>query len=195
MKNLPVFHKGAQFYCDLTKTFLEELGEEIERAQKMIDGMHLAKEGQLRKFLEIFDQNKIEVVHLDLKDNIETACKTLRKLPRFGFIEGYDPKFEWPTIEDLMKMTKDKPIKLVSFKYKKSSNYIFGIQVILSNGVNSPLFESANTYALEEIAINSGVKKIRGSVNITAIGRVHFIDKDGKEIAMIKAYDDAFAPD
>ena len=82
-------------------------------------------------------------------------------------------------------MPTDKPIHVVGFNYKKESGSIRGIQVILSNGVISPLFECDSKAKLETIAINSEVKKIRGSEIGTPIGRIHFLNKNGIEIGKI----------
>ena len=78
----------------------------------------------------------------------------------------------------------------------RGKSKIRGIQVILSNGVRSPLFECLSTAKLEEIAINSEVKRIRGSDEQgNCVGAVHFIDKYGSEIARIEQSETKFAPD
>ena len=83
-------------------------------------------------------------------------------------------------------MPQNKPIHVVGFKFKRESKTIRGIQVLLSNGINSPIFETFTEGAqLEEIALNSQVKKIRGTENSSYLRRIHFQDKNGKEIAKI----------
>ena len=114
LKNIPVFLKGDEFYCDMTKPFLEELDKEIERTKNTIEELHQVKEAKIKELLELFD---IEI--LVGSSSLEDASETLRKLPRFGYIKGSDPKFEWPTTEDLLKMPKDKPIRVVGFGFKK----------------------------------------------------------------------------
>jgi hypothetical protein len=53
-------------------------------------------------------------------------------------------------------MPQNKPIHVVGFKFKRESKTIRGIQVLLSNGVNSPIFETLTKGTqLEEIALNS----------------------------------------
>ena len=61
------------------------------------------------------------------KRNIEDACKTLRKLPYFGYAAGQAPKFEWPTKDDLLRMPLGRPIRVTGFRYKKESKTIRGI--------------------------------------------------------------------
>ena len=66
----------------------------------------------------------------------------------------------------------------------------------MSNGVRSPLFECLSTAKLEEIAINSEIKRIRGSDEQgNCVRAVHFIDKYGSEIARIEQSETKFAPD
>ena len=80
--------------------------------------------------------------HIQREDELVSAAISLRKLPKWGCV--FDQiDFEWPTQEDLLRMPKDKPIKVESIQYKpcKQYNYLFGaIQVTLSNGVSSPVF-------------------------------------------------------
>ena len=64
LKNIPVFLKGAEFYCDMTKPFLEELDKEIERTKKTIEELHQVKEAKIKELLEIFD---IEIL-------VESSC-------------------------------------------------------------------------------------------------------------------------
>jgi hypothetical protein len=64
-------------------------------------------------------------------------------------------------------MPMDKPIQAVGLKWKQSRSYIRGIQVLMSNGCNSPVFLAKYDKAdnLQEIKITSQVKKIRGTAN------------------------------
>jgi hypothetical protein len=55
---------------------------------------------------------------------------------------------EWPTNNDLLQMVKNIPIKFQDLRYKNSSSHtnLFGaFQVILSNGISSPVFNSKST--------------------------------------------------
>ena len=59
-----------------------------------------------------------------------------------------------------------------------------------------PLFECLSTAKLEEIAIDSEVKRIRSTGAVEGgMSRVHFIDKNGTEIARIEQSETKFAPD
>ena len=51
----------------------------------------------------------------------------------FGYLLN-DNKFEWPTFNDMIGFELDKPIKVVSFKYRARHGYMHSIQVTLSNG-------------------------------------------------------------
>ena len=114
----------------------------------------------------------------------EESFKTLRELPLFGY--NKEPvDFRHPKIEDLQAMPKDKPIQAVGFKWKENKNNggnnggnIGGIQVMYSNGCNSPVLLGKNQTAddLKEIKITTEVKKIRGSENgnIIRVSNIHF---------------------
>ena len=55
--------------------------------------------------------------------------------------------FEWPKAKDLLEMVKNIPNKIKVLKHKKStSGNCFGaFQVILSNGISSPVFRATGT--------------------------------------------------
>ena len=76
---------------------------------------------------------------------LKMAIKTMRKLPVFG-MDKYKDDYEWPNERDLPSMPKNKPIKVIGFNYKVSSmpdcKRFGAIQVLLSNGCNSPVFLS-----------------------------------------------------
>jgi hypothetical protein len=62
------------------------------------------------------------------------APATLKKLPIFGF-NANENQFEWPTFNNIIGFELDKPIKVVSFKYRaRNTHYMHSIQVTLSNG-------------------------------------------------------------
>ena len=87
-------------------------------------------------------------------------------------------------------MPKDQPIRAEVLKWKVSNacgSYFGGIQVILSNGVASPLFlaKDQNSDNLQEIKINSDNTQIRGTYNSTILLSVHFLAKNGGEISKI----------
>ena len=72
----------------------------------------------------------------------------MRKTGLYGF--GTKVNFQWPTAEDLLQMT-DIPTKMKDLMYKKSTKYsefnfhFDAFQVILSNGVSSPVFDPIST--------------------------------------------------
>jgi len=50
-------------------------------------------------------------------------------------------RFEWPKAQDILAGKTDKPIKVVSFTYRTYVACIHSIQVTLSNGQASSIFE------------------------------------------------------
>ena len=97
-------------------------------------------------------------------------------------------------------MPKDKIIQAVGLKWQKKGNYICAIQVVMSNGCNSPVFlgMEINADNLQEVEITPQVKRIRGTVASTGgncVKNVYFQDKTGTEIARIVSGNEPFAPD
>ena len=74
---------------------------------------------------------------------LEAAIATMREVPCYGY-NYYPVNFRFPTAQDLLQMPKNMAIKVQDLKYKKdtvnNNNYFGGFQLILSNGVSSPLF-------------------------------------------------------
>ena len=74
---------------------------------------------------------------------------------------------QWPTKKDLLEMLKDIPRKIKHLKYKKSGDYFGAFQVVLSNGISSPVFntDSTNVQNMQSCNISdySLVKKIKGT--------------------------------
>ena len=54
-KRMPVFLQDAQFYCDLTKPFMEELEKDIARHVSEFENFKTEKEAMLKLLLENFD--------------------------------------------------------------------------------------------------------------------------------------------
>jgi hypothetical protein len=55
--------------------------------------------------------------------------------------------FEWPKVNDLRNMVKNIPRKIADFRHKTSTTYkdLFGaFQVVLSNGMASPVFKGGD---------------------------------------------------
>ncbi len=74
------------------------------------------------------------------------AVKTIRKTDLYGMYKSVN--IEWPTVGDLLQMANSIPFKMIGLKYKKSTtntNRFGAFQVILSNGMSSPVFNSKNT--------------------------------------------------
>ena len=72
----------------------------------------------------------------------------MRKLTLFGFNDGNKLaiNFEYPIEKDMLEMPLDKPIKAIGLNWHKSDAHYSGkpwlgaLQVILSNGMKSPVF-------------------------------------------------------
>ncbi len=73
---------------------------------------------------------------------LEAAIKSIRRTPLYGFGSGIG--FEWPKVEDLQNMVKNMPKKIEDFRHKtctSDTNYFGAFQVVLSNGMASPVFK------------------------------------------------------
>ena len=181
LAKLPVFSQGADFYCNLVKFDVSEifaqLEKDIKRTQVERDQMLKLKEENVKNLMESMQTclNSMQtclksvqtksVLTPELVSRLrEDSFKTLRELPLFGLTTS-PVDFRHPSIADLQAMPKDKPIQAVGFKWKENGNYISGIQVIMSNGCNSPVFlgKTQNADNLQEVKITPQVKKIRGT--------------------------------
>lgn len=90
-------------------------------------------------------------------------------MPLFGAI-GCDKDFKWPSTFELLEMPRDKPIEIAKLRWKKSSqnsNYFGAIQVVLTNGIKSPVFLANGEKAenLIEVAISPQIRRIKGTAN------------------------------
>ena len=83
----------------MLKPILSEFDKDIERTLKEIQTAKDNKEAQFKK-----------------------NCKTLRKLPPFGWHTTITD-FEWPLEEDLLAMPKNEPIKVINLNWKKNTYY------------------------------------------------------------------------
>jgi hypothetical protein len=57
----------------------------------------------------------------------------------------FSDSFEWPKVDDLRKMVGNMPTKITDFRHAKSTadkNYFGAFQVVLSNGMASPLMKA-----------------------------------------------------
>ena len=70
--------------------------------------------------LEIFNSKDL----CDAEFKFDEACKTLRRLPKFGCLPEAPVDFEYPSLNQLKEMTQGKLIKLNSFTYVQSGQGI-----------------------------------------------------------------------
>ena len=89
-------------------------------------------------------------------------------------------------------MPVDKPIQVAKLRWKKnsSSNSYFGaIQVVLSNGVESPVILGKTQTAQDmiEVPITPAIKKIRGSINSNWLYQIIFQSKEGQELQRMES--------
>ena len=118
----------------------------------------------------------------------------MRKTGLYG--SNSDVNVEWPTANDLMQMAKNIPTGIRDLKYCKStylSGRFFGaFQVILSNGMTSPVFNAADTNVKDIQSFNiqnySLVKKINGTKQAGSnyLRCLIFCKKNSTEIAKIE---------
>ena len=91
---------------------------------------------------------QIQVLPAEIKlKTLEDAIKTIRKTGMYGY-RTFVGGFEWPTTKDLLEMVKNIPTKIQVLKHKKSTSngrYFGAFQVILSNGISSPVFTASGT--------------------------------------------------
>jgi hypothetical protein len=204
LQDLPVFKKGVDFYQSQLKFdfgfILEELEADISRTKEFKNWNLKQKEAKVKELLEVLNFQNVKKFELGSFSQLD-RIKTMRDLPEFGKTEK-PINFRYPTDADLRAMPKDKPIEAIKLNWKpssKNSSCIGAMQVIYSNGHASPVFLGKNEDAnnLRTIALNSQIKKIRGtsSVNGFYVCNIHFQDKNGKEISKISAYEMTFAPD
>ena len=90
-------------------------------------------------------------------------------------------------------MPADKPIQVAKLRWKKNSNsnaYFGAIQVVLSNGVESPVFLGKTQTAQDmiEVPITPAIRKIRGSINNYWLFQVIFQSKEGQELQKMESY-------
>ena len=112
---------------------------------------------------------QIQVSPAEIKlRTLEDAIKTIRKTGMYGYDTSVG--FEWPTTKDLLEMVKNIPTKIQVLKHKKStknSNLFGAFQVILSNGISSPVFTAPGTNDQDMQSFNipdfSLVKRVNGT--------------------------------
>ena len=90
-------------------------------------------------------------------------------------------------------MPADKPIQVAKLRWKKNSNnssYFGAIQVVLSNGVESPVFlgQTQTAQDMIEVPITPAIRKIRGTQNGTWLYQIIFQSKEGQELQKMESY-------
>ena len=118
----------------------------------------------------------------------------MRNTPCHGHNANKPVNFQFPTAQELLQMLKDNiAIKLKDLKYKQNTfdkNYFGGFQVILSNGVASPVFTATGQDAqgLQSFAIPdySQVKRINGTYTGNWLSHLSFGKKDGSQITKVE---------
>ena len=98
--------------------------------------------------------------------------------------------FKWPSAADLLKMPTNQPIRALKIRWKansKNTNYIGGVQLVLSNGHSSPVFlgKTQDDKNMQEVVITPSIRKLRGTINASWIRQVSFLDANNNEISKI----------
>ena len=124
----------------------------------------------------------------------------MRKIGCYGY-NKWPINFEFPTAQDLLQMPKNKAIKVKDLKYDKASYFsandwwkcFSGFQLILSNGVSSPVFTYSGYKARKlksfDIPDYSLVKRVNGTEQnywkSRELAGLSFAKKDGTEITKV----------
>lgn len=112
------------------------MDDEITRAKNEVNRVEAVKESQKKAFNDtIFLNMKMIRVGGPSKPHLEQLRKlsisSIRKLPQFGNTNNnaYPPDFEYPTVQDILAMPIDKPIKIVALNFHPSGdgNYFGGV--------------------------------------------------------------------
>ena len=90
-------------------------------------------------------------------------------------------------------MPADKPIQVAKLRWKKNTSdarFFGAIQVVLSNGVESPVFlgKTQNTQDMIEVLITPSIRKIRGTNNANWLYQIIFQSKEGQELQRMESY-------
>jgi hypothetical protein len=109
----------------------------------------------------------------------------MRKTGLYG--KGTKENVMWPTESDLLKMITNIPTKIIDLNHQKSTtdSGLFGaFQVILSNGISSPVFNAASTKVQDMqsflVSDYSLVKRVNGTkLGVAFLGCLILSKKDG----------------
>ncbi len=124
----------------------------------------------------------------------EAAIATMRNTQCNGNTNKKPVNFQFPSAQELLQMLKNNiAIKLKDLKYNQNTydkNYFGGFQVILSNGVASPVFTTCGQDAqgLQSFTIPdySQVKRINGTATNCWLSNLSFGKKDGSQITKVE---------
>jgi hypothetical protein len=115
----------------------------------------------------------------------------MRRTQAYGY-DGKDVDFVYPTPNDLLQMQKNIATRIKDLKFKicyKNKDFFGGFQVVLSNGVCSPVFtgKGENDQNMQSVNIQDYaiVKRVNGSKG-SAIHKLSFKKKDGTEITKVE---------
>jgi hypothetical protein len=116
----------------------------------------------------------------------------MRRTQAYGYTEE-DVDFVYPTPNDLLQMQKNIATRIKDLKFKicSNDNRFFGaFQVVLSNGVCSPVFtgKGENDQNMQSVNIQDYaiVKRVNGSKGDSCIHKLSFKKKDGTEITKVE---------
>jgi hypothetical protein len=94
---------------------------------------------------------------------LDKAIKSIRRLDSFE--NNPIVNFEWPTVDDLKKMTKNQPFKLASIRYQtqiptnSDTVIIWSIGIKLQNGAESELFRGSDPGTMvNEVHLSRAIK-------------------------------------
>ena len=117
----------------------------------------------------------------------------MRKTGLYGYTS--EVNIEYPKAGDLLQMANNVPKKIKDLKYKKSTtngNYFGAFQVILSNGMSSPVFNCTKTNDQDMQSFNipdySLVKRVNGTKVYGSdwLCCLIFSKRDGTQIAKVE---------
>jgi hypothetical protein len=86
------------------------------------------------------------------EEQFQEALKTVRELDRFS--ESHPINFVYPTIQQMLAMSRDRPLQIDKLRWqvdKYNPKYIVSIGISLTNGSKSPMFTGKKQELLSEI--------------------------------------------
>ena len=89
-------------------------------------------------------------------------------------------------------MPTNRPIQVVKLRFKPDGNGGFcAIQVVLSNGIESPVFVAKGSTAdnMIDAPINANIERITGATKNSQVREIVFKDKNGKQLSEMYSFD------